>query len=421
MQYDACGKAKGTKAKENEDHREQAALMLHAFMLHLRRAQSSPWLPALVTLSWISLGGCFLLIDLGDRQLDGAVDDASPDAQLSCAPDDTEGCYTGPPGSLFSGSACQEGTRTCLATGTWGPCEDEVTPEMQCAGRECGEDACGGSCGTCEHGVDCISLSGLCDRGTMVLIPSGTFDMGSEAIEHGSLTDENKHEVTLTRYFEIDRTEVTNQAYLQCVLAVECDPPLQCATGQSIWHSNDGFPISLAHHPVVCVSWDMALAYCSFVEKRLCTEAEWERACVYSQRHRVYPWGNPWPSNPAIFANCSEGYCFDGHVETSPVGSLPAGQQAELYIQDLAGNVGEWVSDWYSHTYYGVSPLEDPEGPCPGEYPNCSVAGVTTKVHRGGSWFLEKDFLRCSRRAFRAPAQKERWMGIRCCRDATDI
>ncbi len=370
-----------------------------------------------IVLAGLSSGGCSLMLDLDKSGHDGSVDSGAPDADASesCTADASEICYTGPP-ATEGVDACHSGIRTCTELGTWGSCEGEVTPESQCAGRECGSDGCRGSCGSCETGVDCIEAEGRCDRGQTLTIPAGTFFMGSDASEHGTLLDEDRHLVELTRDFEIDRMEVTNQAYLQCVLDGSCGPPNNCQSNP-VWTSAAGYPIEVAHDPVVCVDWYMASAYCQWVEKRLCTEAEWERACVYSTTHRVYAWGDDWPVTATTYANCAEGYCFDGFADTAPVGTFQDGQ-TDMHLYEMSGNVSEWVADWYDNTYYGLGETTDPEGPCP---PEQSCTGHENKVHRGGSYYTEDDYLRCARRAFRQPTYQERFIGFRCCRDATDV
>ena len=101
--------------------------------------------------------------------------------------------------------------------------------------------------------------------------------------------------------------------------------------------------------------------------KRLCTEAEWERACVYTELHRTYPWGNEWPGDPGTTANCHQGYCYDSYAETAEVGSFLAGRTPVTLLDDMAGNVSEWVMDWYDSTWYQSGTTTDSTGPCDGE------------------------------------------------------
>jgi formylglycine-generating enzyme required for sulfatase activity len=374
---------------------------------------------ALVILLAAVLGGCTFVLPFDDfPQHDAATGpDARPDAgdaSVWCTPDAVASCYTGEASSLVG--ACQEGQKICTSFGIWGDYAGEVTPAMQCAGRECGGDGCGGECGTCEGDIVCETVTGICLRDAMQLIDATQFLQGSPDLEDGHQTDELAHLVTLTPY-AIDRYEVTNQAYLQCVQEGQCDAPLACDSGTPVWNPVGGYPAEVAHHPVVCVSWAMAAAYCAYREKRLCTEAEWERACVYDATHRIWPWGDT-PGNLQYRANCDEGYCFDGHVGTAPVGSFLDGNTVEGDLFDLAGNVSEWVLDWYAAGYYAEAPELDPQGPCDGASP---CESRSERVHRGGSYLSSVRDVRCARRRFETATAHPAFVGIRCCRDATGL
>jgi formylglycine-generating enzyme required for sulfatase activity len=357
------------------------------------------------------VASCSLISSLKEFPDAEAPRDGQADADTSCELDATTLCYTGPPATENVG-VCHGGIQTCDATGTWGSCEGELTPELQCLGRECGPDDCGGSCGDCEFGVDCADATGICLRDEMVLVVGGSFYIGSPAIEPGNGPDEPATEISVND-FQIDRTEVTNQAYLQCVTDQSaCEPPITCSSGIPVWTGPISFPGDMAHHPVACISWQMAQNYCAWAGKRLCTEAEWERACVNTV-HRVYPWGDTWPMNPDDYVNCNEGWCFDGVEDTAAVGSFPDGATPETGLVDMAGNVSEWVLDYYDPLYYG-SVVDNPQGPCDGESP---CGGLSARVHRGGSFYTEKNFLRCSKRGQQSQESRQPTTGIRCCKD----
>jgi hypothetical protein len=220
------------------------------------------------------------------------------------------------------------------------------------------------------------------DEMVMRYVPAGPFYMGSlegvgESVEHP------QHVVTLNAFW-IDETEVTQMHYETCVAAGVCD-----AQGISGYDPGSGKP--------VVVTWSAGQAYCHWVGGRLPTEAEWEKAARGSDA-RIYPWGQERPDCSRANHASLEGPCSDGPVDA---GAYPAG--ASSYgVLDMAGNVAEWVSDWYDLGYYAVSPGQNPQGPDSGQY----------RVARGGSW---EDFYAYIQAAHRVAYPPEKvTLGFRC-------
>jgi formylglycine-generating enzyme required for sulfatase activity len=220
-----------------------------------------------------------------------------------------------------------------------------------------------------------------------------------------------RHRVLLDAYY-VDRYEVTNALFERFVKATGHRTAAEreghgWVWRQTEWVKVDGAawrtpsgPGSLAAptHPVVQVSWDDAEAYCRWAGKRLPTEAEWEKAARGAEG-RIYPWGEAW--DPAK-AN------GDGTVKaTSPVGSYPGGV-SPYGVHDMAGNVSEWVADWYDKDYYQRSPQRNPKGPDSGQ----------TRVLRGGSWDHAPFGLRAAGRLHDPSGVYHVDLGVRCARGA---
>lgn len=171
------------------------------------------------------------------------------------------------------------------------------------------------------------------------------------------------HEVTLAS-FSIETTEVTVDAYGDCLLDGTCATPATAAG------CNWGV-VGNELHPINCITWSDALDYCTWVGRRLPTEAEWEFAARGTDA-RLYPWGNT-PPTCALTVMGSPTGCGTGG--TWAVGSKPLG--ASFFgALDMAGNVQEWVADWYDAGWYAQSPSSNPTGPATG----------SQRVIRGSMW-----------------------------------
>ena len=152
-----------------------------------------------------------------------------------------------------------------------------------------------------------------------------------------------------------------------------------------------GRPGSREQHPITCVSWDDAIAFCAWDGgRRLPSEAEWERAARGTASTR-YAWGDDVSCSKAVFGGSSQQQQCPNHVGQTPkaVGSTPLGVSAEGAF-DLTGNAWEWVADLYSETYYLETPVDNPSGPATGEY----------HVLRGGSWHDDQAAVTTSNRGW---------------------
>lgn len=206
--------------------------------------------------------------------------------------------------------------------------------------------------------------------GEVVFIPAGEFQMGCDPSHNGGYAcdaDELPlHLVYLDPYL-MDKYEVTNAQYSDCVSAGSCTAPSNFSSfTHTSYYDNPAF----ANYPVIYVDWQNAASYCAWLGGRLPTEAEWEKA-ARGDNPQAFAWGDAAPTCDR--ANVNQGNCVG---DTSPVGSYPMG--ASPYgLMDMTGNVWEWVGDWYSNTYYRTTPVSNPPGPGTGIY----------KVLRGGSWY----------------------------------
>jgi formylglycine-generating enzyme required for sulfatase activity/predicted Ser/Thr protein kinase len=225
----------------------------------------------------------------------------------------------------------------------------------------------------------------------MVYVPAGEFLMGSTDANSQAGEDEKPQHTVYLDAFWIDRTEVTNAQYRLCVEAGACRAPTECDWGEPTYDD-----ASKADHPVVCVSWDDARTYCQWAGAWLPTEAEWEKAARGTDA-QLYPWGNDWDSNKC---NTAEG----GVGGTTPVGKYSPAGDSPYGCADMAGNVWEWVNDWYDSSYYSSSPDRNPQAPDSGDL----------RVLRGGSWGNGRIGARSAVRYWYYPDFRSNYNGYRC-------
>lgn len=228
----------------------------------------------------------------------------------------------------------------------------------------------------------------------MVYIPEGDFIMGSDepaVCSHDCKEDQDvgpARQVHVDAYW-MDVNEVTNAEYLACEESGACTPPkVDDSAGRANYHTAPDF----ADYPVTYVTWDQAQQYCEWRDKRLPTEAEWERA-ARGDEGKLYPWGEEY--DPDKYHE----------YELRSTNTYPVGQyQDTTYwgIYDAAGNAWEWTADWYA-------PYQDPHQP-----PDDGIF----KIIRGGAWRGYAFYFRYTARLQAPPALAGRFVGIRCAMDA---
>lgn len=222
-----------------------------------------------------------------------------------------------------------------------------------------------------------------------VYIPEGVFVMGSN--KNPNTKEYPEHAVYLNAFW-MDKVEVTNAMYEKCAEAGECIiPVLRLNPYYRKW--------AYRNLPVVYVNWYAAEGYCAWAGRRLPTEAEWEKA-ARGDDLRLYPWGDEKP-NPRL-ANFAETLIGESiPVYRYPLGASPYG------VLNMAGNVREWVADWFDKEYYAVSPRENPQGPDSGK----------ERSLRGGAYDAQADNITTFNRFRHEPDSAGLSRGFRCADD----
>jgi formylglycine-generating enzyme len=252
-----------------------------------------------------------------------------------------------------------------------------------------------------EQAVSSVEAGRSLDGAPMVLIPAGSFTMGS----HDGLPNERpEHTVMLDAYY-IDQYEVTLGLYRKFLESGKQDSP-------ATWDSEAA--AAVGDRPAMGMRWESASAYCQWAGKRLPTEAEWEKAARGTDGRR-FPWGDMQPF--VDIANYNRGMWVSEAVTLVAVTGgldgmsvrhgLKEGGKSPFGLSHMAGNVAEWVADWYERDYYQKSPRMNPPGPTTGE----------KRVLRGGSWADLPSALRVTARFSAEPDFEDRTIGFRCAMD----
>jgi formylglycine-generating enzyme required for sulfatase activity len=244
----------------------------------------------------------------------------------------------------------------------------------------------------------------------MVFIPAGEFTMGLTDSQIERLVSNCSnckasyfqysrpvHAVYLDDYW-IYQTEVTNRQYASCVNAGSCNLPINLnSKTHSSYYGNSRYD----DFPVVYVDWYAADRFCRWAGGRLPSEAEWEKAARGDDR-RLFPWGDQSPNAQLANVGLIVG-------DTTPVGSYPAGV-SPYGLFDMAGNVYEWVADWYSPEYYEISPYDNPKGPSgPGD--------EELRVVRGGNLYWDGSYATSGYHDYWEPYEISNDTGFRCAHD----
>jgi gamma-glutamyl hercynylcysteine S-oxide synthase len=251
------------------------------------------------------------------------------------------------------------------------------------------------------------SIASHATSSPMQTIPAGEFVLGSKRIDddpYGLRTQFDDTELPQSRVwldaYEMDRDEVSLGEYLKFLQQRKQYPPDELQ--KLIWHVITVHSVSdqtLTRWPALYITWQEAKDLCQAQGKRLPTEAEWEKA-ARGPDGRLFPWGEAAPeSRLAMFGQ--------HHVHEIPIlaavdshddGRSPYG------LHHMAGNVAEWVQDWFGFDYYAYMPERNPPGPTSGRY----------KSVRGGSWKSNPIMLRTATRGGSPPDQRSATIGFRC-------
>ena len=255
------------------------------------------------------------------------------------------------------------------------------------------------------------AIATLAKPSPMVTVPEGWFLMGTnlkrEDTRHDSFglatqfddTEQPQRRIWLDA-FAIDRDEVSLAEYLVFLKEQRQSPPEELQ--RLIWHLVTVHFLPdyvMARWPAIYDTWKEAEGFCRSKGKRLPTEAEWEKA-ARGPDGQLFPWGSGPPApGIAVFGQY--------HVHEIPlVAAVDSGEegQSPYAARHMAGNIAEWVQDWFGTDYYVIMPERNPKGPAAGRY----------KSVRGGSWKSTPPYLRAATRNGAVPDQRAPTIGFRC-------
>jgi formylglycine-generating enzyme required for sulfatase activity len=234
-----------------------------------------------------------------------------------------------------------------------------------------------------------LAQRGIVQPEGMVVIPAGEFWMGAE---DGLKDARPLHRVHLSSYW-IDKYEVTNARYRQCVEGGGCTPPKDRQAFDDLEREQ---------HPVTNITWNQARSFCQWQDKRLPTEAEWEKAARGTDGRR-FPWGN---DGDIVKSRVKNGEVTAGTNGAEAV-ARRAAAMSPYGVFDLIGSVSQWVKDWYAEDFYQASPARDPQGPLRGSF----------RVLRGGEWNEKPSNLQASYRGWDDVTYWGPTLGVRCAGD----
>ena len=338
----------------------------------------------------------------------GPCDDGNPcTTDEKCAVD---ACGGGKPNGCDDSLTCTldacDPLKGCTHAANASACDD---------GKPCTAETCdvAKGCSSAPAAAGTACPAGVCDtKGTctpsnvpagMVFVPGGTFKMGCVPGDGSCYANEEPRHIVVADALFFDQYEVTVEQYGACVKAGKCTPTADKWGDFQLKKCNAGAP-GKEKHPINCIDWTQSDAYCKFAGKRLPTEAEWEYAARGGLEGKLYPWGDAEGCEFAVWQSAAgkkEPGC-DGSG-TMPVGSKPAGKNG-YGLYDMAGNLCEWVADWYDGSFYAKSPTKNPVGPGEG----------TFRTNRGGTFFYSAEGLRASLRFHDVPQQFFDGLGFRC-------